>query len=148
MKNSITIMNSKRNFRYDIGALRALSVLSVVLYHFKVPFFSGGFMGVDVFFVISGFLMSKIILEGFSKENFSLKIFYYKRIYRIFPALIVLLLFILLLSNIFFFASDSRLNAKYSFLSLFFISNLYYWLYINYFELASQANILLHTWSL
>ncbi|RBN49496.1 acyltransferase family protein [Flavobacterium psychrolimnae] len=141
-------MNKIKIFRYDIGALRALSVLSVVLYHFKVPFFTGGFMGVDVFFVISGFLMSKIILEGFTKENFSLKIFYEKRVQRLMPALLVLLLFVILLSNIFFFASDSRLNSKYSFLSLFFISNVYYWLYINYFDLSSQANILLHTWSL
>ncbi|MGZ9675087.1 acyltransferase family protein [Flavobacterium sp. GNP001] len=141
-------MKEQSNFRYDIGLLRALSVLVVVFYHFKVPFFSGGFIGVDVFFVISGFLMTKIILTGFDNQNFNLKIFYINRVKRIIPALLVLLLFVLLISNILFFANDVKINSIYIFLSNFFVSNVYYWLYSGYFDPASHENILLHTWSL
>ena len=141
-------MKEGSNFRFDIGLLRALSVLVVVFYHFKVPFFSGGFIGVDVFFVISGFLMTKIILTGFDNQKFNLKVFYINRVKRIIPALLVVLLFVLLISSIFFFASDLKLNSKNSFLSSLFVSNIYYWLYNGYFDPASKDNILLHTWSL
>ncbi|MGC4129290.1 MAG: acyltransferase family protein [Bergeyella sp.] len=133
-------------FRNDISFLRALSVLVVMFFHFQVPYFSGGFIGVDVFFVISGFLMTQIILKGIENNTFSLKTFYVKRINRIIPALLVLLGFVLLISVVFFFKSDIRLNAKYVFLSEFFVSNIYYWKYTDYF--TSHDNILLHTWSL
>jgi peptidoglycan/LPS O-acetylase OafA/YrhL len=63
-------------FRYDINALRAISVIGVLLFHYKVSFFDGGFAGVDVFFVISGYLMSKIIINGINRNNFSLLEFY------------------------------------------------------------------------
>jgi len=135
-------------FRYDIGFLRAFSVLIVVLFHFKVSFFSGGFLGVDIFFVISGFLMTKIILTGISKNTFSFLKFYLKRFTRIVPALLFLILFVLIISNILFLPSDLRLNAKYSALSSAFLSNIYFWLYSCYFDPSSQTNILLHTWSL
>jgi len=57
-------------FRYDINALRAIAVLGVLLFHFKVPYTNGGFAGVDIFFVISGYLMSKIVLNRMSKKQF------------------------------------------------------------------------------
>ncbi len=135
-------------FRFDIGFLRALSVISVLLYHFKVPFFSGGFAGVDIFFVISGFLMTKIIISGLSNNSFNFKEFYLKRAKRIIPALLFLLVFVLLISCILFLSSDIRLNSKYVFLSGFFISNIYFFLYSGYFDPSSHTNILLHTWSL
>lgn len=133
-------------FRTDISFLRAVSVLIVMLFHFQVKPFSGGFIGVDVFFVISGFLMTQIILKGIDSGTFSLKQFYIKRIDRIIPPLQVLLAFVLIVSSVFFFQSDLKLNAKYSFLADFFISNIYFWKYIDYF--SSTDNILLHTWSL
>lgn len=133
-------------FRTDISFLRAISVLIVMLFHFQVKPFSGGFIGVDVFFVISGFLMTQIILKGIDSGSFSLKQFYIKRIERIIPPLQVLLAFILIISTVFFFQSNLRLNAKYSFLADLFISNIYFWKYIDYF--SSTDNILLHTWSL
>lgn len=133
-------------FRTDISFLRAVSVLMVMLFHYHVKPFSGGFIGVDVFFVISGFLMTQIILKGIDSETFSLKRFYIKRIDRIIPPLQVLLAFVLLISVVFFFQSDLKLNAKYTFLADFFISNIYFWKYIDYF--SSTDNILLHTWSL
>ncbi|SDE87507.1 acyltransferase family protein [Epilithonimonas hungarica] len=133
-------------FRTDISFLRAVSVLIVMLFHFQVKPFDGGFIGVDVFFVISGFLMTQIILKAFDSEKFSLKQFYIKRINRIIPPLQVLLIFILFVSVVFFFHTELKLNAKYTFLADFFVSNIYFWKYIDYF--TSTDNILLHTWSL
>ena len=133
-------------FRTDISFLRAVSVLIVMLFHFQVKPFSGGFIGVDVFFVISGFLMTQIILKAIDTEKFSLKQFYIKRIDRIIPPLQVLLGFVLIISIVFFFQMDLKLNAKYTFLADFFVSNIYFWRYIDYF--SSTDNILLHTWSL
>lgn len=135
-------------FRLDIGFLRAISVMSVLFYHFKIPFFSGGFSGVDIFFVISGFLMTKIILSGFVDNNFSFIDFYLKRVKRILPALLFLLFFVVIISNVIFLTEDIRLNSKYVFVSGFFLSNVYYWLYSGYFDPSSHTNILLHTWSL
>ena len=134
------------NFRTDMSFLRAVSVLVVMLFHFQVKPFSGGFIGVDVFFVISGFLMTQIITKGIESGKFSLKQFYIKRIARIIPPLQFLLAFVLMISVLFFFQSEIRLNAKYVFLADAFVSNIYFWKYIDYF--SSTNNILLHTWSL
>ena len=82
--------NPPKAFRYDINGLRAWAVVAVVLYHFGVPGFAGGFVGVDVFFVISGFLMTGIIITGLERGNFSLWGFYLARARRIIPALLVL----------------------------------------------------------
>lgn len=133
-------------FRTDISFLRALSVLMVMLFHFQIPGVPGGFIGVDVFFVISGFLMTMIVLREFDKNTFSLKNFFIRRIRRLVPALVVMLIFILLISIIFFFEADLRRNAKYVVLSDFFVSNIYFWKYQHYF--SSKDNILLHTWTL
>lgn len=133
-------------FRTDISFLRALSVILVLFFHFQIPGFSGGFLGVDVFFVISGFLMTMIILREFEKDIFTLKGFYERRIRRLVPALSLVLLFVLLISVLFFFQSDLRLNAKYVALADIFASNIYFWQYQNYF--SSTDNILLHTWTL
>jgi len=100
------------SFRFDIGALRAFAVIAVFFYHFKIPFFDGGFAGVDIFFVISGYLMTSIILNGFKKHNFSYTQFVKKRIIRIVPPLLVISAFILLASCILFFGDIVMLNAK------------------------------------
>lgn len=139
---------SLKQFRYDIGFLRAIAVISVLLFHFKVPFFQGGFLGVDIFFVISGYLMTLIILRGFTRSNFSLKTFYVKRIKRIFPVLIIVGFVILFVSILLFLNNDAAQNAKNVVLSSLFISNIYYWLYNGYFDPASHGNIFLHSWSL
>jgi peptidoglycan/LPS O-acetylase OafA/YrhL len=136
------------NFRYDFGFLRGIAVISVLIFHFNVPFFDGGFLGVDIFFLISGYLMTKIVLNGFSRYNFSLKEFYFKRIRRIFPVLIIVGFAILLISISHFLIEDAAQNAKNVVLSIMFISNIYYWLYTGYFYFASQADIFLHSWSL
>ncbi|WP_394368803.1 acyltransferase family protein [Hymenobacter guriensis] len=79
------------SFRYDINALRAIAVLGVILYHYKVDLFSGGFSGVDIFFVISGYLMSRILIMSIDNNVFSYKDYFYKRLRRIVPALIFLI---------------------------------------------------------
>lgn len=81
-----------QGFRYDINGLRAFAVFVVLFFHFKVPFFAGGFSGVDIFYVISGYLMTKIITTGIEKDNFSLLTFYRKRIQRIIPGLTAIIL--------------------------------------------------------
>lgn len=133
-------------FRTDISFLRAVSVFIVLFFHFQIPGFSGGFLGVDVFFVISGFLMTMIVLREFEKGTFTLKGFYIRRIRRLVPALSLILFFVLLISVFFFFESDLRLNAKYVALADVFSSNIYFWKYQDYF--SSTDNILLHTWTL
>ncbi|MEO8885309.1 MAG: acyltransferase family protein [Mucilaginibacter sp.] len=135
-------------FRYDINALRAISVIGVLLFHYKVPFFEGGFAGVDVFFVISGYLMSKIIINGLNCNNFSLLEFYGRRLKRIVPALLVLILALTLAGFFIYFPDAYRLNEQNAAASILFISNIVYWKSAGYFVEASDTNILLHTWSL
>ncbi|PZU87527.1 MAG: hypothetical protein DI529_07165 [Chryseobacterium sp.] len=135
-------------FRYDINALRALAVILVVFYHFNIPYFIGGYSGVDIFFVISGYLMSKIILKGFSTDTFSFIDFYFRRAKRIVPALVILVLFTVLIGNFFFFPTIESKTAEYGISSIFFISNIVYYYNSGYFDLSSKTNALLHTWSL
>src|SRR5690606_19841617 len=112
------------NFRYDIGVLRAIAVIAVVLFHFKAPFFQGGFVGVDIFFVISGFLMTSIILKGFQQQNFNFWAFYSKRAQRIVPALAVLLSITVLLGFLTVLPKDIDNIKSYALSSLFFVSNI------------------------
>ncbi|RZA03761.1 MAG: acyltransferase [Sphingobacteriaceae bacterium] len=135
-------------FRYDINALRAISVIGVLLFHYKVSFFDGGFAGVDVFFVISGYLMSKIIINGLDRGNFSIFEFYGRRLKRIVPALLGLVLVLTLVGFFIYFPANYQLNQKNAAASILFISNFVYWQSAGYFAEASDTNILLHTWSL
>lgn len=136
-----------KNFRYDISFLRVVAVISVILYHYEFSFFKGGFVGVDIFFVISGYLMTKIILTGFDKENFNLLEFYKRRVNRIIPALLVVIVFFGF--AIFFLLPTQFITYLQSaFSSSLFFSNIYYYLNTGYFDQASHRNFLLHTWSL
>lgn len=138
----------KSTFRFDINALRAIAVVGVLLFHFKIPYFSGGFTGVDIFFVISGYLMTKIVHTGIVNNNFSYIDFYGKRLKRIVPALVVLLLVVTVLGFFVYLPGDYRINEKNVSASLLFISNIFYWKSANYFAPNSDTNVLLHTWSL
>src|SRR3546814_14728518 len=86
------MVSSYPKYRPDIDGLRAIAVLSVVCFHAFPSFLKGGFVGVDIFFVISGFLITKIILENLAKDRFSFVDFYSRRVKRIFPALIFVLM--------------------------------------------------------
>jgi peptidoglycan/LPS O-acetylase OafA/YrhL len=135
-------------FRYDINALRAIAVVAVLLFHFKVPGFSGGFVGVDVFFVISGLLMTRIIDKGIGAGNFSLLGFYGARFKRIVPALAVLCIAVLALV----LSTTDPLTAGEAsqaiLAALTFTSNHLFASQQGYFASASEENWMLHSWTL
>jgi peptidoglycan/LPS O-acetylase OafA/YrhL len=134
-------------FRNNINALRAVAVASVVLYHFKIGGFSGGFTGVDVFFVISGFLMTGIIFNGLRAGNFSLLSFYASRARRIIPALAVLGVAVILFGFAYLSLADYRDLLRTVKDSLLFTSNITFAKGGSYFDAPLQENWLLHTWS-
>jgi len=135
-------------YRKDINGLRAYAVLIVVLYHFWPNVLPGGFVGVDVFFVISGYLMTGIVLTGLKENTFKLTTFYIARIDRIVPALAALLIVIMCIG--WYFLPKAELNALSDDVlsSLFFVSNILYSLDSGYFSTHSLDRWLLHTWSL
>lgn len=135
-------------FRNNINALRAVAVASVVLYHFKIGGFAGGFAGVDVFFVISGFLMTGIIFNGLRAGNFSLLSFYASRARRIIPALAVLCIALILFGFVYLSLADYRDLLRTVKDSLLFTSNITFAKGGSYFDAPLQENWLLHTWSL
>lgn len=137
-----------RDFRRDINGLRAWAVAAVVLYHFAVPGISGGYAGVDVFFVISGYLMYGIIYAGIERRNFSIGGFYLSRARRIFPALIVLCAISLAFGWFLLMPEEYQQLGKHARDSLTFTSNLKYLKESGYFDIAAQEKWLLHTWSL
>lgn len=136
------------NFRYDINGLRAIAVIAVVLFHFNPAWVPGGFAGVDVFFVISGFLMTSIIFRGLENDNFNLFKFYVARANRIIPALAVLCLILLVFGWFYLTPLDYRALGKHVASSMGFLSNIIYWRESGYFDAASHEKWLLHTWSL
>jgi len=137
-----------KDFRSDINGLRALAVVAVVLYHFNVPGFAGGFVGVDVFFVISGFLMTKIIVEGLRAGRFSLWSFYAARARRIVPALAVVCVALLVYGAFWLTPPDYERLGRHATSSIGFFSNIVYWKDVDYFGNQKYDQWLLHTWSL
>ncbi len=134
--------------RRDIQGLRAYAVLAVLLFHFGVPGFTGGFEGVDVFFVISGFLMTGIVTRGLAAQRFSLMDFYLARGRRILPALGVVCLALLAWGWCWLPPTDYRVLAKHESLAMSFLSNFAFMSENGYFDAPSHGNWLLHTWSL
>src|ERR1700744_244628 len=132
-------------FRYDINALRSIAVISVVLFHLNVPYCSGGFIGVDVFFVISGYLMTRIIFDEIERNEFSIVNFWSNRIKRIVPGLLFLTLVITIAGYFCYLPNEYQVNEKNATSSLLFYSNVSYWKNAGYFEPASENNIFLHT---
>ncbi len=141
-------MSNGISYRPDIDGLRAVSVLAVIFYHLGFGFVAGGYLGVDVFFVISGYVITLSVMSMLEKDQFSILEFYNRRIKRIFPALAFMLLltwvgaYFILLPDSFVDYSKSLASASA------FASNIYFWQSINYFNAASDMKPLLHTWSL
>lgn len=135
-------------YRPEIDGLRTIAVLPVVFFHSGISGFSGGFVGVDIFFVISGFLITSIIENDLKNRRFSIVQFYERRARRILPALFFYLvlttLFAALLFLPSFFIDYSRSLASVAL----FVSNFYFWKYSGYFENSALLRPLLHTWSL
>lgn len=142
-------MRSDADFRTDINALRALAVTGVVLFHLDLPILTGGFAGVDVFFVISGYLMTKIILTNLQAGRFSLGAFFLARVRRIVPGLAVLVAGLLVIGWFSLPPRDFALLGRDAFASLTFTSNVIFAKKIDYFNQAQGfPSWLLHTWSL
>ncbi len=136
------------HYRPEIDGLRAVAVLPVVLYHYHVAPFSGGFVGVDIFFVISGFLITSLIKNDLSKNRFSIVSFYERRIRRIFPALFTILLVSLVCALALFFPNDLEHFGNSLLATIVFGSNFVFRNTAGYWDIASQHKPLLHTWSL
>ncbi|WP_263263957.1 acyltransferase family protein [Pseudomonas sp. RIT-PI-S] len=135
-------------YRPEVDGLRALAILPVVLYHAGVPLFSGGFVGVDVFFVISGYLITSIILAELNRGDFSLLAFYERRARRILPALTVMMLACLPLAWLWLDPLDLKAFAKSLVAVPLFSSNLLFWLESGYFDGEAELKPLIHTWTL
>ncbi len=138
----------KINYRPEIDGLRALAVFPVVLYHGGFSLFGGGFVGVDVFFVISGYLITTIILKDLEDGSFSLINFYERRARRILPALFLVIIFSSILSFIFLTRSEVGSYFKSVAASILFYSNYYFYKTTPYFRSESDLEPLIHTWSL
>ena len=136
------------HYRRDIDGLRAVAVLPVVFFHAGVPGFSGGFIGVDVFFVISGYLITYLIAEEIRQERFSIVAFYERRIRRIFPALIAVLLVSSVLATWLLMPGQYDNFSKSLFATGIFASNVLFWSEAGYFAATASDMPLLHTWSL
>lgn len=135
-------------FRTDINGLRAVAVLLVVLFHLRAPGLDGGFVGVDVFFVISGFLMTRIAYGRLDAGAFSLGRFYRDRAVRIVPALAVMVAASLLFGVAFVDPEALQAAARHGLSALLFLSNLQFWTESGYFDPGAENKWFLHTWSL
>jgi len=136
------------NYRPDIDGLRAIAVISVVFFHVFPKALPGGFVGVDIFFVISGFLISQIIFSQNKQGTFSFSAFYERRIRRIFPALIVVLFACCMFGWFFLLANEYAHLGKHVASGSIFLSNFVSWSEANYFDNTASSKPLLHLWSL
>lgn len=135
-------------YRPDIDGLRAVAVLPVLLFHAGLGVFGGGFVGVDIFFVISGYVITRRLLDDATAGRFSIADFYARRIRRIFPALFVMILLTWIAGFILFLPPQFEDLSKSAAASALFSSNIYFWLKLGYFDVSALMRPLLHTWSL
>lgn len=136
------------NYEPHIDGIRCIAVLSVLLYHFEFAIIPGGFVGVDVFFVISGYLITRLLLVDVQRESFSFKRFYMRRIRRLAPALIATLVVTFVVAAVFLTPSHFQRFSGASLASLLSFSNFYFWSESGYFDATADLKPLLHTWSL
>ena len=135
-------------YRPDIDGLRAVAVSAVLGFHYFPRYFPGGFAGVDIFFVISGFLIAGIILDDLAENKFSFPAFYARRIRRLFPALALVLAATLAAGWLVLFPGEFKALGKHTAGGAGFISNILYWLESGYFDAEAASKPLLHLWSL
>jgi peptidoglycan/LPS O-acetylase OafA/YrhL len=135
-------------YRREIDGLRALAVVPVILFHAGFEAFSGGFVGVDVFFVISGYLITSIILTQKAAGTFSLLDFYERRARRILPALFLVMAFCIPFAWLWLMPSDMKDFSQSLVAVSVFASNILFWRESGYFDTAAELKPLLHTWSL
>ena len=135
-------------YRPDIDGLRAIAVSLVVICHAFPSYLYSGFIGVDIFFVISGYLITLILFKDIHENKYSIKNFYKRRINRIFPALIVVLFFTILLSWYTLFSLEFYNLMKHILASSLFVENFLLWSEASYFDVSSVYKPTLHLWSL
>jgi peptidoglycan/LPS O-acetylase OafA/YrhL len=136
------------HYRPDIDGLRAIAVVSVVVFHAFPTIAPGGFVGVDVFFVISGYLITGVLVSQLEQSRFSIIDFYVRRIRRIFPALVLLLFTVLFVGFFCLFPDEFSQLGKHTAASAGFLSNFMYWREAGYFDIEAEKKPLLHIWSL
>jgi len=141
-------LNLKNNYRFDIEGLRAVAVLSVLFYHLGIKGFRGGYVGVDIFFVISGYLITSIIIRDITSETFSIKSFYERRIRRIFPALFFVIGFSFIIASFLYDPKSFKIFGNSVIATTLFIQNINFWKEGGYFDSAGITKPLLHLWSL
>ena len=135
-------------YRPDIDGLRAIAVLGVIFYHSEIGVFSGGYVGVDIFFVISGFLITTIIVREIGAGSFSIAMFYERRMRRILPAIMTVVVFCLVVGFFLLEPGDYKDLARSSIANNIFLSNVYFNFQAGYFDAPAELKPLLHTWSL
>src|SRR4051812_23469870 len=135
-------------YRPEIDGLRAIAVLGVLLFHAGFPAFSGGYAGVDVFFVISGYLITRNILTAIDAGRFSYVEFFTNRVRRLFPALLTTIGISLLIGALLFTAPHMKKLAEAAIVSVLGVSNIYFWSEASYWDIESAFKPLLHVWSL
>jgi peptidoglycan/LPS O-acetylase OafA/YrhL len=148
LTESINPKTYELGYRPDIDVLRAVAVLSVLCFHWNVRSFSGGYVGVDVFFVISGFLITKILLKDAAAGRFSFVGFYERRIRRIVPALYAIIATTALAACFFLLPPQFSSFARSVDAVTVFSSNILFWWDAGYFDASAITKPLLHTWSL
>lgn len=132
-------------YRAEIHGLRTFAVVPVILFHAGFEVFGGGFIGVDMFFVISGYLITKILFEDLEHDRFSILQFYERRARRILPALFFVMLICLPLASLWMYP-DEITSFAYSLIAVvFFVSNMLFWKESGYFEESAEEKPLLHT---
>lgn len=137
------------NYRPDIDGIRAIAVLLVLVFHFDLfSIGKAGFVGVDIFFVISGFLITSIVKKQLDSGAFSFGSFYIKRLRRLMPALGAVLFLTMIVGALILLPADFEALTTQILATQLYFSNIYYWQHINYFGLQAESTFLLHTWSL
>jgi peptidoglycan/LPS O-acetylase OafA/YrhL len=135
-------------FRADIDYLRAIAVVSVIGFHYEIAGFQGGFVGVDIFFVISGHLITRLIWTDIAANSFSFRDFYERRARRLLPALYVMILLTGIAAWFLAPPEDYRAFFGSAVSTILFSSNFFFWFQTGYFDLPTIGKVLLHTWSL
>ncbi|WP_281309858.1 acyltransferase family protein [Flavobacterium flavigenum] len=138
----------KRNYFPHIDGLRGIAVLLVLLFHLDITVLKGGFIGVDVFFVISGYLISSILIPKIDQKDFSFKEFYFRRIKRLMPSMLFVVILTLLMAYFVYPLFLFEKTLKSSTATVLSFSNVYFFLESGYFDSSSYIKPLLHTWSL
>jgi len=148
MGASIASIHEVRIYRPFIDGLRAVAILTVVGSHISLPGFSGGFVGVDIFFVISGYLIINQIAEDIENKRFNILDFATRRTFRILPAFLLVMVVCLALSTTIFMQAEPKDFAESFFLSAIMFANHHFLSHTGYFDMAAVTKPLLHMWSL